>query len=256
MHRHRRGERGDGRAAGAPRARASSRPARGPHDRRGRARHLLARRRCWAPSTWIVWALLDELFGRSLLAPDASRSAAAWRPAAFVYARAVLWLRSRRGPPGRGHRGRPRAARCAGRSGCAPTPGGAAHGGPAAHPQLLDHRPHRPRQVDAGRPHPGDDPHRRVARHARAGARLDGPRARARASRSRPPAVRVLFESRDGRHVPVPPHRHARPRRLHLRGQPLARRVRGRAAGRRRVAGRRGPDAGQHLPGDRQRASS
>ena len=32
-----------------------------------------------------------------------------------------------------------------------------AHGG---NPQLLDHRPHRPRQVDARRPHPRADPHR------------------------------------------------------------------------------------------------
>ena len=40
--------------------------------------------------------------------------------------------------------------------------------GPAAHPQLLDHRPHRPRQVDARRPHPRADPHGRArARCAR-----------------------------------------------------------------------------------------
>ena len=38
------------------------------------------------------------------------------------------------------------------------------HGRPGPHPQLLDHRPHRPREVDAGRPHPRDDPHRRPAR--------------------------------------------------------------------------------------------
>ena len=50
----------------------------------------------------------------------------------------------------------------------------------APHPQLFDHRPHRPRQVDARRPlHPAL---RRAVRprDERAGARLDGPRARAR----------------------------------------------------------------------------
>src|SRR5208337_4943510 len=31
--------------------------------------------------------------------------------------------------------------------------------GPAADPQLLDHRPHRPREVDARRPHPRAHPH-------------------------------------------------------------------------------------------------
>ena len=49
------------------------------------------------------------------------------------------------------------------------------------------------------------------------------------------------------------PHRHARPRRLRLRGLARARRLRGGAAGRRRRAGRRGADAGQRLPGARQR---
>ncbi len=50
----------------------------------------------------------------------------------------------------------------------------------AAHPQFLHHRAHRPRQVDAGRPlHPAL--RRPVgARDGGAGARLDGPRARAR----------------------------------------------------------------------------
>jgi hypothetical protein len=50
----------------------------------------------------------------------------------------------------------------------------------APHPQLLDHRPHRPRQVDARRPlHPAL---RRPVRprDERPGARLDGPGARAR----------------------------------------------------------------------------
>ena len=37
------------------------------------------------------------------------------------------------------------------------------------HPQLLDHRPHRPRQVDAGRPHPAD--HRRRCPNGRCATR-------------------------------------------------------------------------------------
>ena len=44
------------------------------------------------------------------------------------------------------------------------------------------------------------------------------------------------------------PDRHPRPRRLRLRGQPLARRLRGLAAGGRRQPGRRGADARQCLP--------
>ena len=48
------------------------------------------------------------------------------------------------------------------------------------------------------------------------------------------------------------PHRHARARRLSLRGVAVAGRLRGRRAGRRRVAGRRGADARQRLPGREQ----
>src|ERR1700674_3227167 len=52
--------------------------------------------------------------------------------------------------------------------------------GPEKNPQFLDHCPYRPRQVDAGRPHPRDHGGRLCARDARAAARLDGSRARAR----------------------------------------------------------------------------
>ena len=45
------------------------------------------------------------------------------------------------------------------------------------HPQLLDHQPCRPRQVDPFRPHPRADRRRRPPPHARAVPRLDGPRA-------------------------------------------------------------------------------
>ena len=48
------------------------------------------------------------------------------------------------------------------------------------HPQLLRHRPHRPWQVDAGRPFPRDDRSATGARNGSAGPRQHGPRARAR----------------------------------------------------------------------------
>ena len=50
-----------------------------------------------------------------------------------------------------------------------------------------------------------------------------------------------------------PPHRHARPRRLRLRGEPLAGRLRGGGAPGRRLPGDPGPDPGQLLPGHRAR---
>ena len=119
------------------------------------------------------------------------------------------------------------------------------------HPQFFDHRPYRPRQIDAGRP--ADPAHRRArsARNGRAGARFDGYRARARHHHQG--ADRAAQLSRPRRQgLRAQPHRHARPRRLRLRGQPLARRLRGLAARGRRQPGRRGADARQCLPGDRQ----
>ena len=123
------------------------------------------------------------------------------------------------------------------------------------HPQLLHHRPHRPRQVDAGRPHPGDDAHGRGARHAGPAARLHGPRARARHHHQGAGRARLLHGARRG-DLPAAPDRHAGARGLHLRGVALPGRVRGRAAGGRRLAGRRGADRGQHLPGHRRRAGA
>ena len=60
-------------------------------------------------------------------------------------------------------------------------------------------------------------------------------------------AVRVALEG-----PPAQPDRHARARRLHLRGLALAAGVRGRAARRRRGAGDRGADARERLPRDRE----
>ena len=64
-------------------------------------------------------------------------------------------------------------------------------------------------------------------------------------------AVRVFYSARDGADLPAAPDRHARARRLHLRGLALAGGVRGRAARRRRLPGGRGADGRQHLPGGR-----
>ena len=60
-------------------------------------------------------------------------------------------------------------------------------------------------------------------------------------------AVRVALEG-----PPAQPDRHARARRLHLRGLAVAAGVRGRAARRRRRAGDRGADARERLPRDRE----
>ena len=78
-----------------------------------------------------------------------------------------------------------------------------------SHPQLLHHRPHRPRQVDAGRPHPPGDRRGQRARHAQPGARLDGPRARARHHHQGPGGARPLHRRRR-RDLPAQPDRHPR----------------------------------------------
>ncbi len=120
------------------------------------------------------------------------------------------------------------------------------------HPELLHHRPHRPRQVDAGRPDARGHRTGRGAQHARPVPRPHGHRARARdhdQGAERAPALDPAV--RGARRQPVRPRhdRHPGARRLHLRGVPLAGRVRGRGAARRRRPGHRGPDAGQPVPG-------
>ena len=102
--------------------------------------------------------------------------------------------------------------------------------GPEPHPQLLDHRAHRPRQVDARRPHPRA--HRGRLRRARC-ASSSSTRWTSSASAGitiKAQAVRVIVEGPRAQ-----PDRHARARRLHLRGLALAPGVRGRAARRRRA---------------------
>ncbi len=115
------------------------------------------------------------------------------------------------------------------------------------HPQLLDRGAHRPRQVDPGRPHPRGDRDAHRARDARAGARLDGARARTRHHDQGPGRARRL----EG--PPAQPDRHAGPRGLHLRGLARAAGVRGRSAPRRRGPGDPGADARERLPRARER---
>ena len=118
-----------------------------------------------------------------------------------------------------------------------------------ADPQLLHHRPHRPRQVDAGRPDAAAHRRRRRAHDARPVPRPHGHRARARhhdQGAERAAAVEGAATHR----ARAAPDRHSGPRRLHLRGQPRAGGVRGRDPAGRRRAGHRGADAGQPLPGD------
>ena len=135
------------------------------------------------------WEALDSVLGESLLAQFVSVSSRSrWRASSTS----------------------PRCSRCASRR-RARSPGSSSagwggaprnlswpHGGPGPHPELLDHRPYRPWEVDAGRPHPRDDPHGRPALDARAAARLDGPRARARDHDQGPGGARLLHESKDG----------------------------------------------------------
>ena len=119
--------------------------------------------------------------------------------------------------------------------------------GPEPDPQLLDHRAHRPWQVDARRPGPPADGDRVRAGDARPAARLDGARARARDHHQGAGGARPVEGAR------AEPDRHPGPRRLHLRGLPLAAGVRGRRARRGRGAGDRGADARKRVPGDRER---
>ena len=178
-----------------------------------------------------VWCVLDDALGRSFAAQLVSLGAALVVGGA-VYLAACRVLRVRE------IGGATIAAR--------PLPPGLIAHGPSTHPQLLDHRPHRPWEVDAGRPHPAAHRHGRRPRHEGAAARLDGARARARDHDQGAGRARAL----EG--APAEPDRHARPRRLHVRGLALAAGVRGRAARRRRRAGDRGADARERVPRDRE----
>ena len=115
--------------------------------------------------------------------------------------------------------------------------------------QLLHHRAHRPRQVDARRPDAAA--HRRGggARDAGAVPRPHGHRARARHHHQEPGGTRPVRGG--GRQDVHPePDRHPRPRRLHLRGQPQPGGVRGSGAAGGRRPGHRGPDSREPVPRD------
>ena len=101
------------------------------------------------------------------------------------------------------------------------------HDRPRAYPQLCDHRPYRPRQVDPGRP--ADTGLRRLepARDARAGVGFHGPGARARHHHQGPDrAPDLLGQRRRGLSAELDGH--PRPCGLGLRGQPFAGRLNGR----------------------------
>ena len=102
----------------------------------------------------------------------------------------------------------------------------------------------RPSRTGSSRP-----PGRREAPDARAAARHHGPRARARNHHQAQRGPDELHR-RGRRDLRAQPHRHPGARGLHLRGLPLAGRVRGRDPGGGRVAGRPGADAEQPLSGD------
>ena len=119
--------------------------------------------------------------------------------------------------------------------------------GPEPHPQLLDHRAHRPWQVDPRRPDPAAHGDRLRARDAGPAARLDGARARARDHDQGAGGSGAVEGAR------AQPDRHAGPRRLHVRGLALAAGVRGCGARRRRGAGDRGADPRQRVSRRRER---
>ena len=113
--------------------------------------------------------------------------------------------------------------------------------------ELLHHRPHRSRQVDAGGPDAAAHRGGGGAPDARAVPGPDGHRARARHHDQVPGRPAALGKRRPG--VRAQPHRHPGPRRLQLRGLPQPGRLRGRGAAGRRGPGHRGADAGQPVPG-------
>ena len=121
-----------------------------------------------------------------------------------------------------------------------------------SHPQLLDHRPHRPREDHPLRPPDGAHGRPDPARDDRAVPGLHGPGAGARHHHQA--ALGAAALQGPGRAGLRPePDRHPRARGLRLRGLAQPGRLRGRAAGGRRQPGRGGPDAGQRPPGGRRR---
>jgi two-component system, cell cycle sensor histidine kinase and response regulator CckA len=94
----------------------------------------------------------------------------------------------------------------------------------AEHPQLLHHRPHRPRQEHAGRPPAAHDRHHRRPRHAGPEPGRHGPGAGARHHHQEQGHPDGLHPQRAEVHPE--PDRYPGPRGLQLRGEPLHRRLR------------------------------
>ncbi len=117
------------------------------------------------------------------------------------------------------------------------------------------HRPHRPRQVDVERPSARVDRLGDRPRDAGPDPRRHGPRTRARHHHQGPRRAHDVQGPRR-QHLSAQPHRYSRPRRLQLRGLPLAGLLRGCAAGGRRQPGRRGADACECLSGHQPRSGN
>ena len=120
--------------------------------------------------------------------------------------------------------------------------------GPTTYPQFLHHRTHRPRQVHPGRPAASAHRDDRRPGHDGASAGHHGPGA---GKGCNDQGIGGADELSGGRRADLrtEPGRHAGPCGLCVRGQPRLARVRGRGAGRRRVPGGGGADAGEPLPG-------
>ena len=112
------------------------------------------------------------------------------------------------------------------------------------YPQLLHHRPRRPRQIHPGRPAAASHRHRPRPRHHRADPRFDGPGTReGRHHQGLRRAHELHCQRRQ--HLRTQPDRHPRPCGFRLRGQPGAERLRRRGAGGGRHPGHRSPDPRQ-----------
>ena len=111
------------------------------------------------------------------------------------------------------------------------------HDSARPHPQLLHHRPHRPRQIDPGRPPPPDDAAPSRSGRCRTSCSTTWTSSASGGSPSRRAPCASSTRRRTAAALPVQPDRHPRARRLRLRGVAQPRRLRGGAAGGRRRQG-------------------